>query len=798
MKKLKKILLLVIISLLVILSIGWGFKSRLMNRALPSYQSEILIENLYDKVEVLRDTFAIPHIYAKNEDDLYRITGYITAQDRLWQMDLLRRVTMGRLSEIFGKSQIKTDMFMRMLRIPEKSLKILDIADSAIIKALVAYSDGVNQYIEENKSNLPPEFTILGYTPEKWEPQHSVNLIGYISWDLNGSWNSEILIHKLAQVLNTNQLSDLLPEYTSTEPVIYSYNKNGADWRDEMLNISDALSNLGAQVFHGSNNWAVAGWKTNTGKPLLANDMHLGFTAPGIWYLIHQVIPGKLNVTGVMLPGAPFVVSGHNDKIAWGMTNVMNDDIDFYRETLHKQDSNLYKYDGKWLPFKISNEKIFIKGGDSVNITLKFTHRGPVISQLREIPDETISMRWLGNEMSNELTSIYKLNYAGNWNEFTLAMQGFISVSQNVVYADTSGNIGLYCCAGIPVRGAGSPIDILPGDSGIYDWKGLVPFEELPYTYNPSEGYVVSANNRTIGSDYPYYISNWFDVSYRYDRIKELISGDDTLTIADFEKIQTDFKSKLAEWCVPILLKYMNTHKIEGRNKQIYEALGKWNGEMKADSYCAAFFEVFYNRFLHILIKDELGEKLIPEFFIDKILVRHTFYNVWTNEESVLCDDITTKDRIETFDSTVFKAFNEAMAYLEKNFGTDIQNWQWGKLHTIVLEHPIGKVIIMDKIFNLNRGPFEIGGSFHTVAPFTYRYNQSFDVRSGASQRHIYDLGDWDRSLSVIPTGNSGIPSSTNYCDQTELYLNGKYHGDWFSKEKVKEKCSNKTQFEVK
>ena len=354
-------------------------------RSIPDYNKNLELIGLKEKVEVYRDSFAIPHVYAKNEEDLYRAIGYLTAQDRLWQMDLLRHVTTGRLSEIFGKDLIKTDMLMRALCIPEKSQKVLEQSDAAVKRMLNAYTDGVNQFIYRNYHKLPIEFVILGYKPERWQPIHSINLIGYIAWDLNGSWNAEIVLHKLEAKLTKAQVADFVPGYDSTLATIYSTKAKftGTDWCSELQKANEKIEDLGLQVFHGSNNWVVSGSKTSSGKPMLANDMHLGFNAPGVWYQMHQVIPGKLNVTGVVLPGQPFVVSGHNDSIAWGLTNVMNDDIDFYHETLNPADSNQYKLDGQWKKLIVRHEKIAVKGGDTVRYDLKFTHRGPIISTLK-------------------------------------------------------------------------------------------------------------------------------------------------------------------------------------------------------------------------------------------------------------------------------------------------------------------------------------------------------------------------------------------------------------------------------
>ena len=768
----------------------------LSHRALPDYNRSTFLNGLSGTVEVYRDSFAIPHIYAKNEDDLYRVVGYLTAQDRLWQMDLLRRVTTGRLSEIFGSDLLKTDILMRSLRIPEKSKKVLAQCPFSMIRALEAYSDGVNQYIKQYYHKLPIEFTLLRYKPETWTVEHSVNLIGYMAWDLNGCWNSEIVLHKLAAKLKRAKLADFIPGYDSIQQTIFSSTCQftEADWRSELIKASSKIEELGLQVFHGSNNWVVSGTKTVSGKPILANDMHLGFSAPGIWYQIHQIVQGKINVSGVILPGQPFVISGHNDSIAWGLTNVMNDDIDFYKETLRPDDSTKYRFNGKWKDLTIKHETFSIKGGHKVYIDLKFTHRGPIISMLKNIKDETISMHWMGNEMSSEIQSIYMLNRARNWSDFCNAMKTFKSVSQNVAYADHQGNIGMYCCAGVPIR-KGNPIEVMPGDTSAYDWQGVIPFQELPHKFNPSEGFAVSANNRTIDFSYPHYISSWFDLSFRYDRISEMLNTNKKLTVSDIAAIQTDFTSKFVSYYLPGLIEVIKKRPdLTTTGKLALKTLANWRGQVNAQSKEAAIFEVFYNRFIENTLKDELGDTLFKEFLVDKILVKNTIHNIWCKKKSVLCDDISTS-KTETFADMVVKSFNESLKYLEQKLGPDLQTWEWGKIHLFTLEHPLSKVKILDRIFHLNRGPFEVGGSFHTVAPYSYRFNKLFEVNSGASQRHIYDFADWDNSISVIPTGNCGIPSSPHYCDQTTLYLAGQYHKDLFSINAVKNNYRYKAVF---
>ena len=789
MKRFKKILIGLVIVIILAFVAGLVYLRHISTRAIPDYNQNVTMRNMKAAVTVYRDAFAIPHVYAQNEEDLYRAVGYVMAQDRLWQMDLMRRATTGRLAEIFGDDLIETDLLMRALRMTEKSKKILAKIDKEIIKFAEAFADGVNQYIERNKDKLPPEFSILGYVPEKWELFHSVNLVGFMAWDLTFAWGAEILLHNIAQKVNTAKFKEMTPNITLQEtPVFPNFslplNASALEFKTPLLSAALKLEELGLGVFCGSNNWAISGEKSTTGKPILANDMHLGLFTPGIWYQMHQVVEDRLNVTGVVLPGQPFIVVGHNDHIAWGMTNVMVDDLDFYLEKVNPENPFLYKFNGQWKDMKVINEKIKTRDGKIIEKELRFTHRGPVISQFKDIKKEAISMRWIGNQYSNELKTIYLLNRAKNWDDFRDAVKTFIAVSQNIVYADVEGNIGLQTCAGIPIR-KGSGIEVAPGETDEYDWTGIVPFEELPYSLNPGCGHLSSANNKTTNEDYPYYISHWFIVPDRINRIREILEEKETFSISDFKRMHADFKSKHVERFLGDIIAILKQgDDFDAVEKQALQLLSQWDGVLTKESTAAVIFEKLYMVLVKNLILDELEADLTNEFMGNKVLLRSLMVNVWRNKNSEWCDNIHTESR-ETFSQWVKTSFKETLRQLKLDLGDNPDDWQWGKIHRFTLRHPLGQVKLLARLFNLNRGPFEVGGSFHTVCPYSYPFGNPFMVNYGASQRHIYSTADWDQSQTIIPTGTSGIPASPYYCDQTERYLENKYHNDFVSKELV-------------
>jgi len=797
MNKINRVFKVIIYLLLIILVSGYFFISYISKRAVPDYNQEVFLKGLTDEVKVYRDSFAVPHIYAKNEEDLYRTTGYIMAQDRLWQMDLLRRATQGRLSEIFGEDYTKTDQLLRALRIPEKSSMMFNDCSMEKRMAVEAFADGVNQYIEQNIHSLPPEFAILGYNPDKWEPVHSLNAVGYMAWDLaGGTYSTEILLFKIIQELGWEKAQGLIPDHSNNKSVVYPgfvIDKSLLDTKASLLDADKRLDELGLKVFSGSNNWAISGEKSVTGMPLLANDMHLGLSAPGIWYQIHHVIEGKLNVTGIALPGNPLVVAGHNHKIAWGMTNMYVDDIDLYLEKINPENPDEYWFMDEWKQMEIREELIHIKGGDSIVLKTRFTHRGPVVSGFKNM-QEVISMKWIGYDYSNVYRSIYLLNRAENWDEFKDAIRTFIDVSQNIVYADNEGNIGMYAAAGVPIR-EGEEYLIKPGHTDEFDWKGKVPFEELPNSYNPERGFVASANNKTVDDSYPYYIGSYFAQGYRYERIVELLQSKEKLSTNDFIQMQSDQNSIFVKRFLPDILTSLENSDLNNPEAEGLEILINWDGSYDAESPAALIYESLYHKITRNLIEDDLSSDLFSQYQANGGLVKNFMERFWDSKDSIWSDDIRSKNHIEDFDEIVKMSYKQVMNELIDLYGPEVKSWSWGEVHQFTMAHPLGKVKILDRIFHLNRDPVSVGGSFHTVSPYSYPFSSPFKANHGASHRHIFNTKDWDKSITIIPTGESGIPASEHYLDQFDMYLNNKYHFDPFTRSEVQEHMRYKTTF---
>ncbi|MCF6367083.1 MAG: penicillin acylase family protein [Bacteroidales bacterium] len=786
MKKRRKILIIVFMFIFIVAIAAYMFINNIKSSGLVNYNEEVKIEGLKSEVTVYRDNFGVPHVFAENEEDLYKVTGYISAQDRMWQMDLLRRVTQGRLSEIFGEDMIKSDVILRSLRMAEKSEMVLEEISPEMLKALENFADGVNQYIEDYNDNLSFEFRILGYKPEKWKPIHSLNLIGYMAWNLETGWGTESIIYKVRNKVSEAKFKELLPDLSLQKTQVYpDFELNEILVDTNLISSIRKINKIAPPVFRASNNWVVAGKKSTTGMPIFANDMHLGLMVPGIWSQIHQHVEGKLDVTGVILPGQPFVIAGHNADISWGMTNVMLDGADFYIEKINPDNKNQYKYDGEWKDMEVRKELINVKGEEKpVEKEIRFTHRGPIINEFKEIENNSISMHWIGNERSNELRAVYMLNRAKNWTEFRDAVSSFKSVSQNIAYADTKGNIGIQCCAGIPERKAPGYL-FFPGDTSLYDWNSFVPFDSLPYIYNPECGYVFSANNRTTGNDSPYYISEWFDLPNRANRIEQMLTAKDKLSIDDFKKMQNDQHSVLTDDMKPVILKYVkNMKKLTSDEQKAFDLLKNWDNVYSKDEVAPLIFEEYYIIFSKNIMKDEMGDTLYEEFLKMDLLTNYLTDKVIKNEGSVWCDDVNTKET-ETLEDIIQKSFKELIPEFKEKYSKNITETKWGDIHKLALIQPLGKVKMLDFAFNLNR-TLRAGGSYHTVSPYSYDFKDPYIANHGASHRHIYNTANYDESYSIIPTGVSGIPASKHYCDQTDMYINGEYHPDYISLKKIK------------
>jgi penicillin amidase len=804
-----------------------------VHRSFPQTSGDITVPGLRGDVTVLRDDKGVPQIYADNAEDLFFAQGYVQAQDRFFEMDFRRHVTSGRLSEWFGNKTLETDEFVRTLgwrRVAERELALLD-PDTR--RYLDAFSNGVNAYLANHSgSQLSLEYAVLGLdgvdtTPEPWTPADSVSWLKAMAWDLRGNMEDEIDRVMASTSLSLRQVAQLYPPYPyeTHQPIVdqgavvdgaYEQDATGNATRlprramfppqvvaelrslDKVVHHMPSLMGTGDGI--GSNAWAVSGSRTSTGMPLLANDPHLAPTMPGIWYQmgLHctTVSPTcPFDLTGFTFSGVPGVVIGHNDKIAWGFTNLGPDVSDLY---LEKVSGHTYLYDGRHLPMKTRDETFQVAGHDPVTITVRSTRHGPIISDVSddladvgELAPVTghaphrdsgyaVSLRWTALRPGKTADAIFELDRARNWNQFHTAAADFAVPAQNLVYADTAGNIGYQAPGRIPIRRTGHGDWPVPGWDPAYDWAGYVPYEALPNVLNPKDGYVVTANQAPVdGSKYPYYLGDSWDYGYRAQRIIDMINADDDITVDDMAAMQLDTYNANAATLVPYLLKIdVPTHFA----RQGQRVLNGWDFTQPADSVAAAYFNVVWKNLLALTFHDQMPESVWPDggdrwFAVVAGLLK--------NPESPWWDDVNTDVR-ETRDDILSEALVNARDELTMLQAKDPGSWNWGRLHQLELANQsLGTSGIGPIEWLFNRGPYDLAGGTAVVDAMGWDASEGYDVNYVPSMRMVVSLANFDDSRWVNLTGASGHAFNSHYSDQTGLWATGQTWPWVFSRDAV-------------
>jgi penicillin amidase len=772
----------VIVVGLVVVVAGGGYLwfQHTLKKSLPQTSGELALKGLNENVEIIRDTFGVPHIYAKNEPDLYFALGYAMAQDRLWQMEFLRRLGHGRLSEVFGEDFIKADRYFRMLT--AAGLKKGPPAELAFI--LKSFADGVNAYIETHRDRLPFEFKLLGYKPEPWEVHDYLAVLKVMNWNLSMGWHVDLTAARILEKAGEERLREAFPAWREDAPLIIPEESKALSVRSnptlETRRLVERLTVFSSAA--ASNNWVVSGKKSVTGKPILANDTHLGLTNPSVWWEVHLVCP-TMNVSGFALPGTPGIAIGHNGHVACGVTNVMVDDVDFYIEKINPENPRQYWYKDHWEDMKVIEETIQVKGQDPVRTEIFLTRHGPIVNEVRKGSKERpLSARWAFTECLQPGQAAYLLMKARDIGEVKEALRYWELPSQNFVFADTNGNIGYWCCATIPMRSKGDGILPVPGWSGDYEWNGYVPFDERPHLINPEEGFIATANNKVVGDEYPWVIGHYWEPMDRITRIRQLLTAKEELSVEDFKRMHQDVYCILASEMVPKMIQVLERQFTEKEGRKARDILSKWDFMMGKDSIGACLFEVTYRKLMENIFKDELGEELFKEYIRLFPFPPRAIRMMIRKGSSPWFDDVNTSEK-ETMEDIIAKSLSQMLSELKEVMGGDMDKWTWGKIHTLTFEHVLGKKRPLDMIFNI--GPFPVGGSHLTVNKRQYTYDKPYSVVHGVSQRMIVDLSNMDGSLHVLPTGESGHLRSPYHNDQIELYLAGKYHPAWTSRRDV-------------
>ena len=717
------------------------------------------LRGLEKPVTVIRDEWGIPHIYAETQADLFFAQGFVAAQDRLWQMDLWRRVGEGRLAEVVGKGAVERDRFARLLRYRgdmEAEWKSYAPDARPIIESFVA---GVNAWIAETGDRQPIEFRLAGYRPEAWTPEVCLTrMAGYV---MTRNAPMEVLRAQLAHQYGVK----FVDEWIEADPPRRLEIPPGLDLAGLEPRILVAANAAGGPVSFnpsdGSNNWVVDGSMTASGKPLLANDPHRTIALPSLRYLVHLVGPGW-NVIGAGEPTLPGVAAGHNERVAFGFTIVGIDQQDIYVEELNPANPNEYRYRGRWEKMRIEREQIRVKGeAQPREVELKFTIHGPVIHE-EAGRHRAYALRWVGSEpgTAGYLASL-TLNRVQNWPEFLKAMERWKVPSENLIYADVEGNIGWVAAGLTPIRRNWSGMIPVPGASGEYEWEGFLPVSELPQSFNPARHYIATANHNILPQGYTKQLGYEWANPIRYQRIDEVLRRPGVkYTVADFERLQHDEMSLPARQLIEVL----KASRIEDPELQPYlRLLREWDGQLGRDSGAAALFEIWLTR--------------LPE----AVFRRRVSAEQWSQIASRLPIErviAALKGGQET--AAIAQSLTTAVSQARRRLGDDVSLWRWGRLHRAPFNHPLANDEARRELLNLP--DIERGGDGNTVNNTS---GANFRQTHGASFREILDVSDWDRSVATNAPGQSGQPGSRHYDDLLKLWAKGQYFPLLYSRQRV-------------
>ena len=772
-----------LLGILIIIILFWSW----LQHPLPKYEGEIQLEGLTSSVDVFFDEWAVPHVFARDEEDLFYAAGYLAARERMFQLSTVALAVRGELASAFGDELLSTDIYLRTWRIHDTAKKMVAAMDINNKSIYNSFCNGINFRIKEIKNDPPIEFKILGISPPLWDPTIVAGYERMMAHEMQGSWQPEIVYGAIAAYFGEEKLAEIIPGYDDDKPTIAAIKYDQfKPLFDAIINqefsLRDLLGKHNADI--GSNNWVLSGTRTASGKPLLANDPHLAYTQPPRWFEMH-LKGGRFDVSGVCIAGIPVPVIGQNKHVAWGFTNTMVDDVDFFIETINPTNENEYLHDNKWKTMKVLKETIPLHSGQDTTIVIRLTHHGPIISDIHPLlrgSKEVMSMSWTGHWVTREMDAWVGVNTMKSWDDFSNAVEDFGVPGQNIVYADINGNIGWRPAVFVPIRKEGFSMVPRPGNDSQYDWRGKVPYSKMPFLFNPEGGYISTANNKTIGSDFPYYISGlWADPS-RAEQIKNRLDTLGNATVEDMKSIQLDLTSQFAKEITPYILDVEKGNET-GNLARAFKYLREWNGIETVDSEAALIFHAFMRNLTINLYGDELsllGENYLDAYTGLKYLVHRNIREILKTRKSSWIDNIESKMKIETLDEILYLSVVDAIQDIENRYGINRSNWKWGDAHSVTHKHMLSKVRILNWLFDFSVGPFRSGGSDKTPNAGGYSFHDPYYQTSGASMRRIVDFSNLNETQFILPTGQSGISNSPHYRDQADLYHNGLYRTTWF------------------
>lgn len=754
----------------------------------PTYSGEKELSKLEKEVKVYYDAYGIPHIYGETEEDAFRTLGYVHAQDRLWQMELLRRIASGQLSEVFGKDLLGTDKFFLSLGIADASkmtVAQVNPNDKGVILAN-AYLDGINHFIQEGPT--PIEFYLTGIDKNEFNLEDVYNTIGYMAFSFAMAHKTDPLLTNIKNKLGPDYLKDLSIASDRNSEWLWNYDTTETDSIQNNLTavVNGALRALNIPLFEGSNSWVIAPEKTKSGKVIFANDPHIGFAQPSVWYEAHVETP-SYSKYGYHIAGIPFPLLGHNRKLAYGLTMFENDDVDFYYEQTNPDNENQYLGESGYLDYEIVNKTIKVKDSSDVEFTYKKSVHGPILNgiadQIKE--ERPVAMSWIYTQMENQvLDALFGLSHASNINEFKEALPKIHAPGLNVMYGDAEGNVAWFASA--QLYQIPDSIDtklIYEVGKGLPLKKDLLEFSKNPQAINPPWHYVYSANNQPdsiSGMLYPgYYLPE-----NRAKRIVNLLSPKDDWDLKATSEMITDIRSSVHPTIITDLAKLIDVSRLSDDGLKIVDRLNLWKGDYDLNSVEATVYTRWIYFYLKNTFKDELGEEMFEQMMATHF-VKRLIAPLSKNKNAVWWDDVSTPNNKESMKDIVNKSFVETIASLEEDFGKDYDGWIWEKVHTLEHEHPIGQIAALRSFFNV--GPFPVVGTREVINNMAFPYDDTgfYRTSSGPSTRRVIDFADVENSISILPTGQSGNPFSKHYKDQAEMFVNGEFRKMMMNKEEI-------------
>lgn len=793
MKKTIKVLR-ILAGLLLLVLVGMAL---FLNGLRPDYSGEKRLPGLREEVKVYFDPYGIPHIYAQDETDAFRALGYVHAQDRLWQMELLRRVGQGRLSEIFGAELVATDKFFLSLGIGEHAAATVARSDPNSPTNILAqaYLDGVNRFIERGPT--PVEFLLTGIEKEPFVLEDIHNAVGYMAFSFAMAHKTDPLLTAMREKLGEAYMHDLAIDSDSSTLWIKNHRDTAGlgDAPQITSLVHSILKTLPLPQFEGSNSWVIAPDKTKNGKVILANDPHIGFAQPSTWYEAHVSTP-TYEKYGYHLAAVPFPLLGHDRTLAYGLTMFENDDIDFYYERTNPADSTQYLTETGWKPYQYVERTIKVKGGEDVAFTFRKTRHGPLMNHISEdFPGETpIAMSWLYTQVENQVVdALHGLGHASNIREFKSALPKIHAPGLNVMYGDARGNVAWWATAKLyQMPDSLSTKYILEGSTGTEEPLRFLDFSENPSAVNPPWNYVYSANNQPdsiAGALYPgYYLPE-----NRARRIVELLEAKDDWDLESVSRMTLDETSTVNTELVRELVKLFDVSQMTQEQLVLLDSMKNWDGAYPLESTNATLFHRCEYYFAKNTMEDELGPQMFQQF-----LATHTFKRQIAHgakmEQGKWWDNVLTPE-VETRKDIVMQSFADAWESLVRDLGPDPTTWTWDRLHTLEHQHPMGQVAMLRKYFNV--GPFPVTGSREVINNLSFPYDSTglYRVSSGPSTRRIIDFSDIGNSLGILPTGQSGNPLSKHYRDQAEMYNKGEFRKMMIDRAEIEERAQSVLRF---